>query len=47
VCGSENLQKRGFHRTNVSNFQRYQCQDCSRYSRSRKSESTKLSNTPL
>lgn len=47
VCGSADLQKRGFHRTNVSNFQRYQCNDCKRYSRSRKSDRTKLSVTPL
>jgi DNA polymerase elongation subunit (family B) len=27
-CGSDHLQKRGFHRTGVSVFQRYQCQSC-------------------
>jgi hypothetical protein len=27
-CGSTNLQKRGFHKTQQSKFQRYQCRDC-------------------
>lgn len=27
-CGSSSLQKRGFHRTLVGKFQRYQCQNC-------------------
>lgn len=31
-CGSESLQKRGFHYTRVSAFQRYRCNDCGSYS---------------
>lgn len=36
-CGSDKLHKRGFHFTNVSKFQRYQCQDkaCGAWSRGR------------
>jgi len=47
ICGGSNLMRRGYHRTNVSNFQRYQCQDCGRYSRSRKSDRIKFTVTPL
>lgn len=32
-CASANLQKRGFHDTNVSRFQTWQCNKCGRYSR--------------
>lgn len=46
-CGSKDVQKRGFHHTNVSVFQKYQCNDCSRYSRSRKAEPAKLQLSPL
>lgn len=31
-CGESNLQKRGFHRTKVGKFQRFQCQDCGSWS---------------
>lgn len=31
-CGSTNLQKRGFRRTQQSKFQQYQCQDCGSWS---------------
>ena len=34
-CGSTNLQRRGTHKTKVSTFQRYQCNDCGSWSRSR------------
>ena len=36
-CGSNKVHKRGFHMTNVSKFQRYQCQDkkCGAWSRGR------------
>ena len=40
-CAGNNLQKRGFSRTRVSVFQRFQCQDCGTWSRSRKSEKPK------
>lgn len=36
TCGSSKLYKRGVHRTQVSVFQRYQCQDCGAYSRTTK-----------
>lgn len=35
TCGSVHLQKRGTHRTKVSVFQRYQCQECGSWSRQR------------
>lgn len=35
-CASENLQKRGVKRTNVSTFQQYRCNDCGTWSRSGK-----------
>jgi len=34
-CGSQHLQRRGFAYTNIGKFQKYQCQDCSSWSRSR------------
>lgn len=47
-CGSDRLQKRGFHRTNASNFQRFQCNDCKKYSRTRSAaRNTKLGVHPL
>jgi hypothetical protein len=46
-CGSYDLQRRGYHQTNVSNFQRFQCKTCKRYSRQRKSEPDKLALTTL
>ncbi len=36
TCGSKDLTKRGFHRTRVSTFQRYQCGGCGAYSHSGK-----------
>ena len=35
TCGSTHLQKRGFHVTGVGRYQRYQCNDCGSWSRSR------------
>ncbi len=35
ACGSVNIQRRGIRRTQVSEFQQYQCQDCGRWSRER------------
>lgn len=35
TCGSINVQKRGFHRTKVYSYQRYQCLDCGAWSRER------------
>lgn len=40
-CGSDSLQKRGFHRTKVSKFQRYQCNGCGSWHRSRTNLLTK------
>lgn len=39
-CGGHHLQKRGTHRTKVSTFQRYQCQDCGSWSRERMADKT-------
>lgn len=36
-CESTKMQKRGFYRTRVSVFQRYQCTDCGGWTRSKKS----------
>lgn len=46
-CGSGDLQKRGFYRTQASTFQKYQCNFCKRYSRARKSEKPTPSVYPL
>lgn len=47
-CGKDALQKRGFHRTNASSFQRYHCQECGRWSRARAAEKAmKLDTVPL
>jgi predicted RNA-binding Zn-ribbon protein involved in translation (DUF1610 family)/DNA polymerase elongation subunit (family B) len=35
TCGSHKLQKRGKHKTKASTFQRYQCNKCGTWSRSR------------
>lgn len=32
TCGSTDVEKRGFHRTKVSTFQRFRCNDCGSYS---------------
>lgn len=39
VCGSDDLEKRGFAYTAVSRFQQYRCRDCGRWMRSGKAES--------
>lgn len=31
ICASTNSQRRGFHHTGASTFQRYQCQDCGKW----------------
>lgn len=36
VCGSEKLQKRGFHITRTRKYQRYQCQKCGAWSKGTK-----------
>lgn len=38
VCESENLQRRGFYHTNVGKYQRYRCNDCGTWSRTRYTE---------
>ena len=35
-CGSDNVQRRGFHTTKINKFQRFQCQECGKWSRGRK-----------
>jgi predicted RNA-binding Zn-ribbon protein involved in translation (DUF1610 family) len=35
VCGSYHVEKRGFARTNSGKYQRFQCQECGAWSRSR------------
>lgn len=47
TCGSHNLMKRGFYRTNVSLFQRFECKDCGRYCKYRRSEKLKFATSPL
>lgn len=39
VCGSSDLERRGFAYTAVSRFQQYRCRDCGRWMRSGKAES--------
>lgn len=39
LCGSTNLERRGFAYTTVSRFQQYRCRDCGRWTRSGKAES--------
>lgn len=34
-CGSENIQRRGYHTTAVHTYARYRCHECQRYSRAR------------
>lgn len=36
-CGSEHLERRGFHTTIAGKYQRYQCKDCGRWLRDTKS----------
>ena len=40
-CGSDDLQKRGFSRTSGGRYQRYQCQDCGTWTRSKENLLTK------
>lgn len=37
-CGSHHVQRRGFYTTNTGKYQRYQCNDCGGWSRSRRTE---------
>jgi DNA polymerase elongation subunit (family B) len=37
-CGSNHLQRRGYHRTKTLAYQRYQCQDCGAWSKERTAE---------
>jgi hypothetical protein len=39
VCGSVNLERRGFAYTTVSRFQQFRCRDCGRWMRSGRAES--------
>jgi DNA-directed RNA polymerase subunit RPC12/RpoP len=39
-CGSENIQYRGFQRSNVAEYRRIQCTDCGAWSRERVAEKT-------
>lgn len=39
-CSSSNVQRRGYHYTAVSKFQRYQCKDCGAWGRSGTNEIT-------
>ena len=41
TCGGSHLQKRGFHVTQVGRYQRYYCNDCGSWSRSRTSDLSK------
>lgn len=41
TCGSDNLHRRGFSYTNVGKYQRYHCQDCGKWSRTRFTERIK------
>lgn len=48
TCGSEDVHKDGYYRTNAGQFQRYRCQDCGANMRSRVSiRSAKLAYVPL
>ena len=40
TCGSHNLQRRGLRTTQTNRYQRWQCNDCGSYSRSRLAEKT-------
>ncbi len=47
-CGSSNVTRRGFARTQSATYQQYQCGDCRRYSRSRTAaEQPKFAIVPL
>lgn len=45
VCGSESLQKRGYHITRTRRYQRYQCQKCGSWSKSTKPLKSLLAST--
>lgn len=47
TCGSHDLTRRGFHRTNAGTYQRYVCNDCGRYSKDRTAIKQRLATTPL
>ena len=40
-CGSDNLERRGFHTTISGKYQRYQCRDCGRWLRDVKAQKTR------
>lgn len=46
-CGCADVELRGFHRTNISTFQKFRCKKCLRYSRSRVAEKNRLGLAPL
>lgn len=47
-CGSNKLQRRGYAYTNVSEYQRYRCNDCGSWSKSNKrTNGTNISQVPL
>ena len=47
-CATDSLVKRGFYHTNASTFQRWYCQQCRRYTRSRQAEkNAKFSTVPV
>lgn len=46
-CGEDALQRRGYTRTSMSTFRRFQCQGCLRWSRARSSEPAKTSTVPV
>lgn len=47
MCGSQNLTKRGYARTQSCTYTKYQCGNCKRYSRSRSAEQPKFSVVPI
>ena len=40
TCGGSHLQRRGFHRNGTTKYQRFQCMDCGKWSRTRFTEIT-------
>jgi predicted RNA-binding Zn-ribbon protein involved in translation (DUF1610 family) len=47
TCGSEDLTRRGYHRTSTGTYQRYGCNSCGRYSKDRTANKNRLTVTPL
>lgn len=48
VCGSDNLVRQGYYRTNASTFQRFRCKDCGKWSRGRREQQPfKVATVPL